>query len=242
MTRQIDIGDIVSKVFDLYSRYVGVLLPVAAVLFLIEAAFRLLGLASTGLALVAGAIGLVLSTLYAGMVVRLVDDVRDGRLDQSPGELARSVGQVLLVLIAVSLLAGVGIAIGLVLLIVPGLFLATIWAVVAPVTVLERPGVLAAFGRSHELVRGNGWQVFGVIVLFILIFIAIGIVLGIIGAILGDVGQIVMNYIGSVITAPLVALAASVLYFELRPPGPEVPVAPEQAPPPAPEQPPPPAG
>jgi hypothetical protein len=69
--------------------------------------------------------------------------------------------------------------------------------------------------------------VFGVIVLFILIFIAIGIVLGIVGAVLGDAGEVILNYVGSVITAPLVALASAVLYFELREPGPEVPVAPE---------------
>ena len=169
---------------------------------------------------------MMLSTIYTGMVVRLVDDVRDGRLDQSAGELARSVGPVLLPLIAVSILAGLGIAIGFLLLIVPGLILVTLWAVVAPVTVVERPRVLAAFGRSRELVRGNGWQVFGVIVLFVLIFIAIGIVLGIVGAVLGDAGEVILNYLGSVITAPLVALASAVLYFELRPPGPEVPVAP----------------
>ena len=227
VTGKIDIGDIVSRVFDLYFRYAAVLLPVAAVLFLIEAAFRLLGLESTALAAVAGVVALIVSTVYTGMVVRLVDDVRDGRLDQSPGDLVRSVGPVLLPLILVSILAGLGIAIGLVLLIVPGLILVTLWAVVAPVTVLERPGVFAAFGRSRELVRGNGWSVFGVIVLFVLIFIAIGIVLGIIGALLGDAGEVILNYVGSVITAPLVALASAVLYFQLRAPGPEVPVAPQ---------------
>jgi hypothetical protein len=227
MTRRIDIGDVVSKVFDLYFKYAAVLLPVAAALFLIEAAFRLLGLASTPLALVAGVVALILSTVYTGMVVRLVDDVRDGRLDQSPGDLARSVGPVLLPLIAVSILAGLGVAIGLLLLIIPGLILVTLWAVVAPVTVLERPGLLAAFGRSRELVRGNGWQVFGVIVLFLLVFIAIGIVLSIIGAVFGDAGEVILNYVGSVITAPLVALASAVLYFELRAPGPEVPVTPQ---------------
>jgi hypothetical protein len=67
VTRKIDIGDIVSKVFDLYFRYAAVLLPVAAALFLIEAAFRLLGLASTPLALVAGVVALILSTVYTGM-------------------------------------------------------------------------------------------------------------------------------------------------------------------------------
>jgi hypothetical protein len=216
MTRNIDVGNVVSKVFDLYVAHAKVLLPVAALLYLIEAAFRVLGLESAGLALVAGLVALILSTLYTGMVVELVNDVRDGRLDQTVGGLLGSVTPVLAALIAVSILAAIGIGIGFLLLIVPGLILVTIWSVVAPVTVLERPGIFAAFGRSRELVKGNGWQVFGVIVLFVLIFIAIGIVLGVIGALLSDAGEIVLGWVGSVLTAPLVALAASVLYFDLK--------------------------
>ena len=216
MRPNIDVGDVVSKVFKTYTEYAGVLLPAAAVVFLIDALFQLLALESTALGLVAAVVSLVVGTLYAGMVVVLVDDVRDGRLDHSVGGLLGSVTPVLGALIAVSILAGLGIGLGLLLLIVPGLFLATIWAVVAPVTVLERPGVFSAFSRSRELVKGDGWQVFGVIVMFILIFLAIGIAFGILGAILGDVGEVILGYAGSVITAPLVALAAAVLYFELR--------------------------
>jgi hypothetical protein len=216
MMRNIDVGDVISKVFQLYVDHAGVLLPVAAIVYLIEAAFRVLGLESTGLALLGGVVALILGTLYTGMVVELVNDVRDGRLDQTVGGLLGSVAPVVAVLIVVSILAGIGIAIGLVLLIVPGLVLLTFWSVVAPVTVLERPGVLAAFKRSWQLVKGSAWQVFGVIVLFLLIFIAIGAVLGVIGAILGDVGEVVLGWVGSVITAPLVALASAVLYFELK--------------------------
>ena len=216
MRPNIDVGDVVSKVFKTYTEYAGVLLPAAAVVFLIDALFQLLALESTALGLVAAVVSLVVGTLYAGMVVVLVDDVRDGRLDHSVGGLLGSVTPVLGALIAVSILAGLGIGLGLLLLIVPGLFLATIWAVVAPVTVLERPGVFSAFSRRRELVKGDGWQVFGVIVMFILIFLAIGIAFGILGAILGDVGEVILGYAGSVITAPLVALAAAVLYFELR--------------------------
>ena len=217
MTRNIDIGDVISKVFKTYQQYAAVLLPVAAVLFLIEALFRILALeGGLVLGLVASIVTLVLSTLYTGMVVELVSDVRDGRLDQSVGGLINSVTPVILPLIGVSILAGIGIAIGFVLIIIPGLFLLTIWAVVAPVVVLERPGVFPAFGRSRQLVKGNGWQVFGVIVLFFIIAFVIALILAAIGAGLGDVGQVILGYVGAVITAPLTALAAATLYFELR--------------------------
>jgi hypothetical protein len=111
------------------------------------------------LTLVAVVVSLVLAALYEGMVVQLVRDVQDGRRDNTVGELFGSESPVLLPLIAVSILAGLGIGIGFLLLIVPGLILLTIWSVAAPVLVIERPGVLRAFGRSRELVRGYGWPV-----------------------------------------------------------------------------------
>lgn len=216
MTRNLDIGDVVSKVFRIYREYAGVLLPAAALLFVVEGLFNILTLQGSGWGLLAALVSLVLSTLYTGMVVELVNDVRDGRLDHTVGGLLSAASPVILPLIAVSILAGIGIAIGFILIIIPGLILMTIWSVVAPVVVLERPGVFAAFGRSRRLVKGNGWHVFGVILLFILIYFVIGIVLGAIGAALGDAGRVILGYVGSVITAPLVALAAAVLFFELR--------------------------
>jgi hypothetical protein len=216
VSSKLDVGDVVSKVFRIYSQQAGVLLPVAALVFLIVVLFQLLAIDRPLLGALGGIVSLVLSTLYTGMVVELVADVRDGRLDHTVGELLSSAGPAILPLIAVSILAAIGIAIGFILIIIPGLILITIWALVAPVTVLERPGVFAAFGRSRQLVKGNGWQVFGVIVLFVVIFICIGIVLAIIGALLGGVGQVIFNYVGNVITAPLVALASAVMYFELK--------------------------
>lgn len=111
--------------------------------------------------------------LYQGMVVELVQDVQDGRRDNSVGDLLASVSQVFWPLLAVSLLDGIGVAIGFALLIIPGLYLLVIWSVVAPVTVLEQPGVVDAFRRSRHLVRGNGWAVFGVIVT---VFLAVALI------------------------------------------------------------------
>jgi hypothetical protein len=117
-----------------------------------------------------------------------------------------------------SILAGLGVTVGLILLIVPGLILLTLWALVAPVVVIERPGVIASLGRSRELVRGNGWTVFGVIVvLFLISFIVSAVVSAIAVAIAGDVaGQLIGNLLANVLIAPLSALAASVMYFQLR--------------------------
>jgi len=103
-----------------------------------------------------------------------------------------------------------------VLLIIPGLFLLVIWSVVAPVTVLDRPGVFAAFGRSRELVRGNGWNVFGVIVVVFLTVVVISIAAGLIASGLGSVGRSLVQWAVNALLAPIPALGASVLYFALR--------------------------
>jgi hypothetical protein len=134
------------------------------------------------------------------------------------GSLVRSVTPVVVPLVIAGILAGLAIGIGLLLLIVPGLFLLTIWAVLAPVIVIERRDVMAAFGRSRELVRGSGWQVFGVIVvLFLLQLVVTGVIQAIANSVADSVvGFSVADLLVRLLVAPLSALAAAVLFFELK--------------------------
>jgi hypothetical protein len=207
-------GRVIGRAWEVYRDQAGVLLPAALGVFALQA---ILALVLTGaLAAVAGLLGLVLTIFYQGMVVQLVRDVQDGRRDASVGDLFRSVAPVFWPLLAVAILFGLGVGIGFVLLVVPGLFLLTIWSVTAPVTVIEQPGILRAFGRSRALVRGYGWPVFGVIVLVFLVAIAVSIVAGLIAAPLGDGGQTVVQWIVNALLAPLAALTSAVLYFTLR--------------------------
>jgi hypothetical protein len=212
--RTLSPGDIIGRAFGIYRDQFGVLLPAALVVFAINAVVGWVfndGL----LALVAAVVSLVLAILYEGMVVQLVRDVQDGRRDSSVGELFSSVSPVLLPLIGVSILGGIGIGVGFVLCIVPGLVLLTFWSVVAPVTVIERPGVFSAFGRSWELVRGYAWPVFGTIVLVFLLVVAASIAAALIGLALGDVGRAILSWIFNALTQPVAALTTSVLYFTL---------------------------
>ena len=65
--------------------------------------------------------------------------------------------------------------------------------------------------------RGNGWQVFGVIVSVFAVILVVSIVIGSIGAV-GDsfVLFFLVQLLLNVALAPIYALAAAVLYFALR--------------------------
>ncbi|MBA3422132.1 MAG: hypothetical protein H0U12_09635 [Thermoleophilaceae bacterium] len=217
MNAQIDVGGVVRGVFDIYRDQASVLLPAALVVFVVVGVIAAVLVAiSPILGILAVIAQLIGTAFFQGMVVQLVGDVQDGRRDTSVGDLFASVSPVVAALIGASLLQGLGIGVGFILLIVPGLFLLTIWAVVAPVVVLERPGVLPAFSRSRELVRGHGWQVLGVLAVFIVVLIVVSLIFGLIGGALGSVGAVIADIVSSVLTAPLLALAAAVLYFNLR--------------------------
>jgi len=218
MRDQLDVGATLSEVFATYRDQAGVLLPVAFWLFLIVAIVNGLTAGSFSLFWVGIVVGLAIGTLYQGMVVGLVEDIQDGRRDSSVGDLMRFALPVLAPLLGAGVLAGVGIGFGFVLLVVPGLYLATIWAVIAPAIVIERRGVFDAFGRSRQLVRGNGWPVlWTILVAYLITFVAaISLTALANGISNGPLVRIVFNALASTFTAPITALVAAVLYFRLR--------------------------
>ena len=82
---------------------------------------------------------------------------------------------------------------------------------------LENCGVSASFARSQELVRGYGWSVFGVIILTVLIFIGVGIVFAILEGVLDSRWlSFALNIVLQTVTAPFLALAWTITYYELR--------------------------
>lgn len=229
--QQVSLSAVASRVWEIYRDQAGVLLGVAVILFAVQFVVNLA--LSAAAAILVALLFWVLTTLYQGMVVKLVQDVQDGKRDHSVADLLRSVGPVLLPLLAVGVLFAIGVGIGFILLIVPGLYLMTIWCVVAPVTVLEHPGVFAAFGRSRELVRGYGWAVFGVILGIFFAVVVVSIIASLIASGLGSFGRALVQWAVDTAIAPVAALAATVLYLTLRQAHGEA-VAPADAPAPSP--------
>jgi hypothetical protein len=216
MPTKLDTAGTLERIFEMYSRQISVLLPAALIIYLPVAILQVLVGSNIALAVLALVVTLIAGTLFQGAVVQAVRDMQDGKRDLSVGEVIASAAPFIGPLIGAGILAGLGIAFGLILFIVPGLFLLTIWCLIAPVIVVEKSGVMAAFGRSRALVKGNGWSVFGVlIVMFLITIIAQQILLAIGGGIADEIGRGIGYLIAATLTAPLGALTAATLYFTL---------------------------
>lgn len=216
MTGNINIGRVIDRTFWIYREQFSVLIPVSAVVFVVAGVLSdVLTAAAPGLFVFAFLVGLVANSLFTGMVVGLVADIQDGRRDATVGQLLRSVSPMLGKLILTGLVAAVGEGVGFILLIVPGLILVTVWAVFAPVVVLEHPEGLGALRRSRELVRGNGWQVFAVVFFMFVLVGVLGGGLTVVAILVGSGLRIFVQLLVSVLISPLASLAAAVLYFEL---------------------------
>ena len=229
---------VIGEAWAIYKAHWRHLLTISFITYLVVAVLSaLLVILLTWLGVLIGLVLTIVALFWLqAALIKAIEDVRDGRADLSLGETFEAAKPHLGSVIVAGLLAGLGIAIGFVLLIVPGLILLTIWCLIVPVIVLDGKSAGESFGSSRELVRGYGWNVFGVIVLTALLLIGFQIVLSIVLSPLADwIQGFVSNIVSGTLTAPFIALVLTLLYFRLR-------AAREQAaaPPPA-EEPPPPA-
>ena len=212
------LSGVLGEAWQMYKAHAWHLLAIAFVIYLAAAVIAaLFALGGTTLGAVLGSlVGIVAEFLLQATLVKAVQDIRDGRADLSLGETVRAATPYFWTVAGASILAGIAITIGLILLIVPGLYLITIWAVIVPVIVLEQSGVMASFGRSHQLVKGRGWHVFWTLVLTWLILLAVNLILGLIFAALPHaLGRGLSSVISGTIVAPFIALVVTLVYYRL---------------------------
>src|SRR5271167_4946157 len=104
MERSLNVGAVIDRIFKIYVDQASVLLPAAAVVFVLTAILsEVLIAAAPALALVALVISLVATTVFTGMVVELVADVQDGRRDATVGQLLGAVKPAIASLILVGI-------------------------------------------------------------------------------------------------------------------------------------------
>lgn len=252
--RPLGVGEILDRAINIYFRNFGLLAKIAAVVIvpvtLVLFVLNLLSLNeveafSEGAALyevgdttrvldqgtfvalsILGAIISVLGyLLVTGASFRAVSELHLGREPQAGASL-RFTARRLHSLLWLSFLFALGVGLGFIALVIPGIWLLFAWSVCVPALLLEDRRGSKALGRSFDLVRQNWWRVFGALLVG-LIFIGLFEFLGSLAAEgLGGLAEdsvplfvAIVNLVNgllTIITAPLQAAIITVIYYDLR--------------------------
>ena len=236
LPRPMGIGEILSTAFQLYRRHWRTLLAIAAVVVVpftllqyligdqvrtrgeetangvvIETASWAVGIAG----LVAALAGVVMFLVLTGAITRAVAAEvagEDPGVEQSYRFGFHRFWSVLLV----SVLVGLATVAGLILFIIPGIYIGVRLAVSIEALVVEGRRGTQAMGRSWELVGGHWWHAFGTL-------LVAGLLTGLVNALItlpfGDTGwfvQAVVAAVATVVTLPYGVLVGVLLYLDLR--------------------------
>jgi len=241
--RPLTLGELLDRTFQLYRNNFALFAGITALgylplflgrlgLVVVPGAVQRPGVAFSATMLVGLLTVLVLyfigmAAAQAGTVVA-VSYVHLGRpitVRQSYAYVRSMVGRVILVMIGV----GIGVTIGLILLIVPGIIFFLMWALAIPVTVLEGASLGEAVSRSRMLTAGHRGRVFLVYLVFTMLAFALGAALETPLAFLivlkrdspailslVQVAGVVTSYLSQVLVSPLITIALSLMYFDER--------------------------
>jgi len=176
--------------------------------------------------LVAVLLTLLATTLASAACFKAVADAYLGERStwrQSLGYAARRLRSV----IWVSVLGWILVLVGLVLCILPGIYLYACFVIAVPILLTENLRGRKALGRARALVRGRWWKVFVVVLLGTLLTSILSGGLTALGesviasghdvnTVSGFVASFVTQTIANTLTIPFTAAFVTVIYFDLR--------------------------
>jgi hypothetical protein len=119
-------------------------------------------------------------------------------------------------LIGLAFVAGFPIMLGLILLIIPGLILYTMWFVGVPACVVERLGPWTSLRRSRDLTKGYRWKLFALALLLLVGNFGGSLIGSGLGALAGPIVGLSGQLIWSGIWAAFSAIVITVTYYDLR--------------------------
>jgi hypothetical protein len=218
----VSIGGILSEGWSIYKRLWRRSVVVAGLIFfVVSLADGLAAVSGTiGAQIVSIALSLIGSLLVQGALVEVVRDLHESRPPAPAHAYYQRTRGRLGTLLGAAILYGVGVAVGFVLLVVPGLIAIARWSLVVPLVVIEGRGWREAFARSSEIVKGRTGRVLALIVLTNLIEIAAQLA---VRSAFGGLPLFWQSWIGGTVAGALVvpfeAYVLTALYYRLTDPG-----------------------
>lgn len=230
------IGDVFGLGFSILRKHLAIILGLSALFYMpmlvfTAIGFNRMGQGDIGGGLVMNGIGTILSLVFGFILLAAVTyaTIRSlqGREVTFGGALQQGLGRFLAVL-GVSIVVAIMVGIGMLLLVIPGLIIATLLYVSVPAVVVERKGVLDSLARSSGLTRGHRWKVFGIIVLLFLFNMALNLLVTLIapaynfstanGTMTPEFSMLnlILTAVAGIIVYAFNAIFPAVTYYKLR--------------------------
>jgi len=236
IARELSLGEVVSKTFDLYRRnlvkYITLFLIVEIAVGLVSvwayATFPVTALPASPtfqdamnrlvnvlyLAVVVGAISLIFGTIAYGSTIKMASEEVENR-PVDLGAAARFAASKMLWIWALGIIVGIIVGLGFIALVIPGIILLIMFALSFQALLIEDTGVIGSLSRSRELVSHRWLKTFAVGLLFIII---VGIASAIVSAIASPFGYW-NRLVSSVLSAfyqPIIPVATTVYFYSNR--------------------------
>ena len=231
--RPLGVGEIIDASFTLYRKRFGPMISIALLLVFVPFVVSVLGGCTFGEALSTsctspiGWIGYVASFIGQFIAPAAAVIVAAGAYADVPADWRSSTLAGLRNIVAIvvaTIVAAVAVWIGILLLIVPGIFLAVSFVVYREALMIEGLGPIASLGRSWRLATGERWRLLGaglaLIVISIFAFGIAGVVVylvlaELVGLSSGDSSYMTQQVL-AVLAVPLAAVVGTVFYLDLR--------------------------
>jgi hypothetical protein len=225
-----DMGRVVTATFASVQKHAAILLPASLVLVGITQGLSFFSVAgvdptkifATPLYWLGALVSLVGGALLQAFVIHVVVDGHRGNQPSIATSFSAALRSAV-PLVLTSILATLGVVLGSILLVIPGLILLVMWSVAIPVVVVEGLGPVAALGRSRALTKGSRWAIFGLtLVALILMYVITLAIYGFNFAAMStamqspNVGRIVATILVGSLTTVLMYAGMAAIYSELR--------------------------
>lgn len=165
-------------------------------------------------------IQMVVYGIATALLIQVAYDSKLGRSTNVASYIGPAMSAALPIAVLVTV-AGILSTIGLVLLVIPGLWIYAVYSMVSPTIVIEKAGY-GAMGRSVELTRGYRWPIVGAVIIVTicsaLIGGAIGFVVAMVGGAVGGglLVSLVLVALASAFGVGLGGISLSLIYARLR--------------------------
>jgi hypothetical protein len=242
MLRPLTLGELLDRAFQLYRSRFGLFIEIAAIAYLPMfvaqtcllwlpkvASVPVIAAAGIGflVAFVLQLLGVAAAHAATIVVVSAAYLERPITLQEAYGRVSGMLFRVCFIMIG----SGMGVAIGLVLLIVPGIILFLMWALAIPVAVLEDAGFNESLSRSRVLTAGHWLRVIAIYLLYFSLVFALemGIIgpLGVVFAMKAgaaahaaspalSVATTIAGYVIQCLVTPVLTICLSLMYYDER--------------------------